>query len=314
MFAVHAMATRFELVLDGDDEVRLRAAAEEAFAEIVRLDAQLSFYRASSDITWINAHAAEERVTVEPRLFTLLERCLALSAATDGAFDITVAPLMKAWRFIGQSGAYPDAASLERARGLVGFRGVELDRATLTVSLAHPGTLLDLGSAGKGYAVDTAISRLRENGVQSALLHGGTSSVHTIGCRAPGHAWRVAWSSGDGPRHCFDLRDSALSVSASHGKAFRVGDHIFGHVIDPRSGWPANAARSAVVTGPHSLECEALSTALLVRGAEWLPTLRTEFPGYDGQIDAGLPGTAVATFQGRAIDTRRNHANHVPDL
>src|SRR4029453_7311951 len=136
--------------------------------EIVRLDAQLSFYRASSDITWINARAANEPVTVEPRLFKLLERCLALSAASDGAFDITVAPLMKAWRFIGESGAVPDTATLERARGLVGFRGVELDAAARTVRFAQTGMLLDLGSAGKGYAADVAISRLRENGVPCA--------------------------------------------------------------------------------------------------------------------------------------------------
>lgn len=283
MLAVHAMATRFELVLDGDDEGRLRAAGEDAFEEIVRLDAQLSFYRASSDITWINAHAANEPVTVEPRLFKLLERCLALSAATDGAFDITVAPLMKAWRFIGESGAYPDTASLERARVLVGFRGVELDPATRTVRFARTGMLLDLGSAGKGYALETAICRLRENGVPRALLHGGTSSVHTIGSPGSERSWRIAWGP-DAPSRTFELRDSALSVSAIHGKAFRVGDRIFGHVMDPRSGSPVSAARSAVVTGPHSLECDALSTALLVRGAEWLPTLRTAFPEYEGDV------------------------------
>ena len=224
-------------------------------------------------------------MTVEPRLFKLLERCLALSAATDGAFDITVAPLMKAWRFIGESGAYPDPATLDRARGLVGFRGLELDPATRTVRFAQPGMLLDLGSAGKGYAVDVAISRLRENGVPCALLHGGTSSVHTIGSPATG-SWRIAWSSGEGSGRTFELHDSALAVSAIHGKAFRIGDRVFGHVMDPRSGTPVSAARSAVVTGPHSLECDALSTALLVRGAEWLPTLQTMFPGYDGDIDA----------------------------
>ena len=85
-----------------------------------------------------------------------------------------------------------------------------------------------------------------------------------------------------------------------------MGDRIFGHVMDPRSGSPASAARSAVVTGPHSFECDALSTALLVRGAEWLPTLRTVFPGYDGKIDAGLQGTAIAVFEGRATDPSRD--------
>jgi thiamine biosynthesis lipoprotein len=148
--AAHAMATRFELVLDGDDEARLRAAGEDALDEIARFDAQLSFYQSTSDVSWINGHAAFEPVLVEPRLFELLDRCLALSAATDGAFAITIAPLMKAWRFTDGNGAHPDAAVLTRARALVGFRGVELDAARRTVRFARPGMLIDLGSAGKG--------------------------------------------------------------------------------------------------------------------------------------------------------------------
>jgi thiamine biosynthesis lipoprotein len=282
--AANAMATRFELVLDGDDEARLRAAGEDALDEIVRLDAQLSFYRPTSDVSWINGHAALEPVLVEPRLFELLERCLRLSAATDGAFDITVAPLMKAWHFAGGSGKCPDAAGLARARALVGFSGIELDAAKRTLRFARPGTLIDLGSAGKGYAVDRAISRLRENGVQRALLHGGTSSVHAIGVPRPSDRWRVGWSPDGAPARTFELQDSALAVSAVHGKAFCANGRVYGHVMDPRSGQPADTARSAVVTGPDSLQCDALSTALLVRGASWIPVLSERFPGYSGMV------------------------------
>jgi thiamine biosynthesis lipoprotein len=217
MLAAHAMATRFELVLDGGDEARLRAAGEDALAEIVRLDGQLSFYRPSSDVSWINGRAALEPVLVEPRLFGLLERCVALSAATDGAFDITIGPLMKAWRFAGGAGACPDAAALARARALVGFRGIELDAARRTVRFARPGMLIDLGSAGKGYAVDRAISRLRDNGVPCALLHGGTSSVHAIGAPRRSVGWRVGWNPDGAPARTFALQDSALAVSAVHG-------------------------------------------------------------------------------------------------
>lgn len=280
--AANAMATRFELVLDGDDDARLRAAGEDALEEIVRLDAQLSFYRPTSDVSWINGHAALEPVLVEPRLFELLARCLALSAATDGAFDITIAPLMKAWRFTEGSGAYPDPAVLAQARALVGFHGVELDAVRRTVRFARPGMLIDLGSAGKGYAVDRAIARLRENGVASALLHGGTSSVHAIGAPQRSAAWRIGWSPDDAPARTFELHDSALAVSAVHGKAFRANGRVFGHVMDPHSGQPADVTRSAVVTGPDSLLCDALSTAVLVRGAGWLPMLSERFPGYSG--------------------------------
>ena len=282
--AAHAMATRFELVLDGGDDARLRAAGEDALGEIVRLDAQLSFYRPSSDVSWINGRAALEPVLVEPRLFDLLDRCMALSAATDGAFDITIAPLMKAWRFIGESGACPDSTALARARALVGYRGVELDAARRTVRFARPGMLIDLGSAGKGYAVDRAISRLRENGVQRALLHGGTSSVHAIGVPDGCDGWRIGWSPGRAPARTFTLHDSALAVSAVHGKAFRANGRVFGHVMDPHTGQPAEVTGAAVVTGPDSLLCDALSTALLVRGAPWLPALSGRFPGYAGMV------------------------------
>ena len=282
--AAHAMATRFELVLDGEDEVRLRAAGEDALAEIARLDAQLSFYQSTSDVSWINGHAAFEPVLVEPLLFELLEGCFALSAATDGAFDITIAPLMKAWRFTDGNGEYPDPGALTRARALVGFRGVELDAARRTVRFARPGMLIDLGSAGKGYAVDRAVARLRENGVPSALLHGGTSSVHAIGAPHRSDSWRIGWSPDAAPARTFELYDSALAVSAIHGKAFRANGRVFGHVMDPRSGQPADVTRSAVVTGPDSLLCDALSTALLVRGAAWVPMLSERFPGYSGMV------------------------------
>src|SRR5437870_1587280 len=97
LLARHAMATRFEIALPGDDQVRLRAAGEEALAEIERLEAQLSFYRASSEISDLNARAAAEPVAVDPRLFRLLQRARTLSEATEGAFDITVATLMRCW-------------------------------------------------------------------------------------------------------------------------------------------------------------------------------------------------------------------------
>lgn len=285
--AIEAMATRFELVLapePGGREDRVRAIGEEALAEIARLETRLSAYRPDSDISWCNAHAGQRAVTVEPTLFALLQRCLALSAAAGGAFDITIGPLMRAWKFVGDSGAVPTADAVADARGRVGYRHVRLDAEASSIRFARLGMGLDLGAAGKGYAIDEAIGVLRAHGCTSALLHGGTSSVHAIGRPPDGDAWKIAWSPPGGPERVFELRDSALSVSAAHGKAFCQDGRQYGHVIDPCTGWPGGAATSAVVTGPGSLECDALSTALLVLGADWLPTLRARFPGYDGAV------------------------------
>jgi thiamine biosynthesis lipoprotein len=284
--ALHAMATRFELVLDESNPVDARAAGEEALAEITRLDEQLSVYRSASEVSWINAYAATRAVKVEPRLFSLLLRCQALSLATEGAFDITIAPLMRAWGFAGGTGAVPSPARLATALACVGSRHVLLDPDASTVRFTRPGMNIDLGAAGKGYAVDEAIAILRARGVTRALLHGGTSSVHVIGAPVDRASWRIAWSPSQGAARTFDLRNAALSVSAVHGKCFTSEGWTYGHVIDPRTGLPARTATSAIVTGPQSLEADVLSTALLVLGSPGIPLLRTRFPEYDGAVRA----------------------------
>jgi FAD:protein FMN transferase len=287
--AIEAMATRFELVLPFDVEgggTRLRAIGEEALAEIVRLESRLSAFRPASDISWINAYASDRPVRVEPALFALLQRCLALSAATAGAFDITVGPLMRAW----QSGG-----DIAGARARVGYQHVDLDAHRSTIRFARSGMSLDLGAAGKGYAIDEAIAILAGHGCSSALLHGGTSSVHAIGRAPGGEGWQIAWAPPGGAERVFGLSGSALSVSAAHGRTFRRDGRDYGHVIDPSTGWPSEAADAAVVTGPRSMDCDALSTALLVLGPGWLPALRAGFPGYDGS--AGTPASKSSAFR-----------------
>lgn len=281
------MATRFELVLYGDDPVRLRAAGEEALQEIERCEAQLSFYRSDSEISWINTQAAARPIKVEPRLFRLLHRCAALTAATEGAFDITVGPLMRAWRFVGAAGGVPAPAELEDARALVGMQHIEFDEGAFALRFTRPGIEIDLGAYGKGYAIERAIDLLRENGVTSALLHGGTSSIKTIGA-PPGKAdWQINLRellNECGNPHTVKLADQALSVSAIYGKSFVADGRMYGHVIDPRSAEPVNDAQAAAVVGPSAAECEALSTALLVLGPSWLSTLVERFPGYRGWV------------------------------
>jgi thiamine biosynthesis lipoprotein len=278
--AVEAMATRFDLVYWGP-----RAAGDEALAEIVRLDERLSAYKASSDVGWINAHAGLRAVKVEPRTFTLLQRCIEVSEETDGAFDITVGPLMQAWRFICDTGALPAADRMADARDRVGYRYLHLDPTTSTIRFGRAGMRLDLGAAGRGYAMDAAIAVLRSHGVQSALLHGGSNSVHSIGESANG-PWtiRVTGDGREGKSLC--VRDSAVSVSSADHKAFTAGGQRYGHVFDPLLGLPAGDTRAAVVTGPCSLECDALSTALFVLGRDWLPEMRRRFPGYDGDVSS----------------------------
>jgi thiamine biosynthesis lipoprotein len=297
--STQAMATRFELLLYGEDEVRLRAAGEEALAEIERLEAQLSFYRADSEISWINHRAATEAVRVEPRLFHLLKYCAAFTRATDGAFDISVGPLMRAWRFIRDGGGLPSQDELEAARRLTGMHNVEFDEEAFTVRFKQPGVQFDMGAYGKGYAIERAIDSLKENGVGSALLHGGTSSAAVIGKPPDQPRWRIQLSQPfDTPDGflALDLADEGLSVSAVHGKAFTADGRTYGHVIDPRTGFPVSRAVAAMVAGPSASTCEVLSTALLVSGPAWLGQMGEAFIGYRGAVvyQAGDAGMRVA--------------------
>ena len=185
------MATRFEIALHGDDDPRLRAAAEEALDEIERLDAQLSLYRNTSEISRLNAAAAAGPVRVSPPLFQLLSRARDLHRETGGVFDITIGPLMRCWGFMRDTGRLPTDEALAAARERVGMELIELDEDQFTVRFRRDGVMLDLGSIGKGYALERAANLLRDAGVTSAILHGGTSTVCAIGTPPGASAWRV---------------------------------------------------------------------------------------------------------------------------
>ena len=262
------MATRFEIVLHGDNPTALRAAGEEALDEIERLEAQLSLYRPGSEISRLNAEAHLRAVRVTPGLFRLLEQARALSTETGGVFDITVAPLVRCWGFMGGTGSMPDTDAIVEARVNVGMNLVELDASQLTVRFARQGVMLDLGAIGKGHAVDRAAELLREAGVQRALIHGGTSTTYAIGRSAPDARWKVAVTSPSAsseakPLAVVELEDESLSVSAVWGRSFRSGAKAYGHIIDPRTGFPADNALLSAVALPSAAESDALSTALL---------------------------------------------------
>lgn len=306
------MATRFEIVLHGDDPARLRAAGEAALDEIDRLEAQLSLYRPTSDIARLNAEAARRPVRVEPELFQLLRRARDLSQESNGAFDMTVAPLVRAWGFMGGGGRQPTLEELEAARSVVGMDLVDLKESDQTVRFARPGVMLDLGAIGKGYALERAAEVLEEAGVRAALLHGGTSTVRaleappgltgwTIAIPTP---WPAASSSGENPTASdtaplatIQLRDEALSVSAVWGRGFYQQDEWLGHVLDPRTGRPARTALLSAVAIPSATDSDALSTALLILGRDFQKHLPSSRPGARSLlVEAGPDGQASKVY------------------
>jgi thiamine biosynthesis lipoprotein len=283
------MATRFEVVLHGDNPTALRAAGEEALDEIERLEGQLSVFRTSSEIAHLNARASRESVQVTPPLFRLLQWARRLHEESGGAFDISIAPLVRCWGFMGGKGRLPTEQQIHEARQCVGMQLVELNAGDLTVRFSREGVMLDLGAIGKGYAIEQAAELLREAGVTSALVHGGTSTVYAMG-HPPGlDAWRIAITHpetgattlANSDEHqkavhsdaahaaaIVSLKDEAMSVSAIWGKFFLAEGETYGHIIDPRDGRPASRTVLAAVILPSATETDALSTALLTVGLE----------------------------------------------
>jgi len=179
----------------------------------------------------------------------------------------------------------PTPAELKEAIRTVGVHFIHLDPKRRKVRFAKPGVMLDLGAIGKGYAVDRAIELLRQSGVSCALLHGGTSTVYALGRPLDG-PWRVALEyparkPAASPRvlSIVTLEDRALSVSAVWGKSFRARGKTYGHIIDPRTGWPASKAALSAVILSSATETDALSTALLTEGLKGHETLCRARPG-----------------------------------
>lgn len=279
------MATRFEVVLYGAESSRLRAAGEQALEEIAEAEKRLSMFRPASEISRINAAAAYKDVKVDARLFDLLKLAAKVSGATSGAFDITVAPVMQIWRNAGQLNRLPSENEIESARELIGAEMILFNDPEHTIRFAKAGVQIDPGAIGKGYAIDIAVESLRESGVKSALIHGGTSTIYAIGTQINGQAWRIGVrdpATPDQSLRTVELCDASLSVSAPHGRLFACEGREYGHVIDPRTGRPVRRTSLAALWGPSAAITDALSTALLVLGEESLEPICRAFPDYDG--------------------------------
>jgi thiamine biosynthesis lipoprotein len=281
------MATQFEVILPWGTP-RAEAAASDALDLIEYLEAQLTVYRTTSEISRLNRIAAQAPVPVESPLFCLLQLCDGLARTTGGAFDITAGPLIKAWGFFRRAGRVPGDDELAAARSVVGMHHVALDRQLRSVRFDRPGVEINLGSIGKGYALDRAVECLRERWkVSSALLDGGTSSLVAIGVPPddPG-GWEIGlkhpWQSCRLAR--LRLRDRALATSGATHQHFAYNDRKLGHVLDPRTGRPAEGIALAAALAPTAAQADALATAFYVLGIDGTERYCAEHPEVSAMI------------------------------
>ena len=269
-----AMACRFEVLLDADD-APLVPAARVALDAVDAIEAALSYFRGTSELSRVNREAARGPVAVSPELLALLQLCGELQALTGGAFDPTSTPLSRAWGFLAREGRLPEPSEIEAARAAVGWRHVALDRAARTVRFAREGLELNLGAVGKGWALDRVSAGLRSAGASRALLSAGGSSQRAWG-RSP---WEVALTSAGETLGRLRLRDAALGTSGAGAQHFEANGRRYGHVIDPRTGWPAGEVRSATAIADDAAVADALSTAFLVGGPAVAARACAERPG-----------------------------------
>jgi thiamine biosynthesis lipoprotein len=278
-----AMATTFEVLVPfGTPD--LAEAAENTLDLIDRLEDQLTVYRDTSEVSRVNRLAVIAPVQVEERLFQLLSLAERLSCETGGAFDIAIGALIKAWGFYRRRARVPSAEERSDVLTRIGMRHVVLNAGQLSVELRCQGLEINLGSIGKGYALDRAAELLRKAwGISSALLHGGHSSVYAQGSEPGGsRGWpiriRHPW---DGERHLavVRLRDRALGTSAATFQHLEYNGRKLGHILDPRNGWPAEGMASASAVAPTAAEADALATAFFIQGVDWTRAYCASHPG-----------------------------------
>jgi len=265
------MGSEFRIALYGEKLIRLSAAATAAFDEAERIDALLSNYQEDSELSRVNRSAGAGPVFVSAELASLFERCLKYSEQSEGAFDITVGPLVRVWGFYRGKGEWPGERAVQNALGKVGYQDLAVEGEA--VAFLESGLELDPGGIGKGYAVDRMAKILREYDVEAALISAGTSSIYAIGA-PPGspEGWRVEIQE---PRDnssvaaTVHLRDNSLSTSGSNEKFFTHEGKTYSHVIDPRSGQPAQGLLAVSVLADETIDSEAWTTAIFVNGSEW---------------------------------------------
>jgi FAD:protein FMN transferase len=271
----NAMACRFEVTLDAAD-ARHVDAARSALDEVDAIEASLTVFRATSEVSCLNRQAAMAPVPVSPGLFTLLSLCRELYAATGGAFDPASTALSRAWGFLDRLPRRPADDAIAAARARSGMDKVVLDDLGRSVRFAVPGVEIGFGAVGKGWALDRVAATLRVRGVARALLTAGSSSHRGWG----GEEWELSLRPGGDDLGLLRLRDAALATSGSGEQHFEADGRLLGHVLDPRTGWPAEGVRSASVLTSEAAVADALSTAFLVAG-----------PSLAGPFCAARPGT-----------------------
>jgi thiamine biosynthesis lipoprotein len=249
-----------------------QTVAAKVLDEIDRLERILTIYDAKSEVSRLNQLAHERPIHLSDEVFEVLSLAQKLGAETAGAFDVTTGPFTKAWGFFQRQPRVPSGEALARATHIVGMHHVRLDAASRTLRFNTPGVEINLGSIGKGYALDRGADVLHRESLKAALLDAGRSSVLAIG-HPPREerGWLIGIADPRDPQSNVAriwMRDRALATSAASYQFIQHDGKRLGHIINPRTGCPAQGVQSATVLAPTAAEADVLSTAFYIMGVE----------------------------------------------
>jgi thiamine biosynthesis lipoprotein len=265
------MGTTFKVILYAPDESAAAAAAKAAFARVAILDGIMSDYRPTSELMRLCQKAGGDPVPVSEELFFVLSRAEEVSRLSDGAFDVTVGPVVKLWRRARRTERLPDPDDLKKALALVGYQKVRLDAKAHTVQLLEPGMQLDLGGIAKGYAADEALRELERHGVTRALVAAG-GDIAVSGPPPDAEGWTVGIAPLDDPNRepsrYLVLKDAAVSTSGDAEQHVEIDGTRYSHIVDPKTGLGLVGHRSATVVARRGVWADSLTKTVIVPGPE----------------------------------------------
>ena len=292
-----SMGTLFELTIYAADKYIAEKTFNEAFQEINRLDYLMSNYKKESVLSGLNRNAPAAPTDCNKELANIIEQSLQYSEITDGAFDITIGPLMKKWGFFKKQGRIPDKEELESALESVSYKNIIIEEKAIkslskdpvtvkTVFFKNTGTQIDLGGIGKGYAVDMAARVLKQNGIKSALIN-FSGNIYTFGVPPGRESWIIGLQhprESEGLLGTFEIKDKAVSTSGDYEKFFTIEGKRYSHIIDPRTGSPVKSIVSVTIVTDNATRADALSTGVFVLGQEKGMALIEKLPDVEGII------------------------------
>ncbi|MFA5411568.1 MAG: FAD:protein FMN transferase [Candidatus Omnitrophota bacterium] len=259
-----------------------KKAAGIVFREIKRVENLLSKYKEDSEVAKLNRLG---KLKVSKETFYVIKKAKEFWQLTDGAFDITVAPLMDIWGFADKEYVIPGRKQLKKTLALVGSDKIILHDEDNLVEFKTPGMKIDLGAIAKGYAVDLAVKNLKADGITSCVISIG-GQVYCLGTKS-GKPWSVAIRNpdNDGFAGYVGLTDKAISTAGNYEQYFTRGNKRYGHIFNPRTGYPAESGITSVtVIASDGLTADALATAIFILGKEKGMSLLKNFPGVEAKI------------------------------